>query len=149
MRRSASRYGMPAADAMTSAKGIVLADLVGHESHGVSNNLAGFYLPDLENGVINPNPNMRITRESPSTATWLALRTMAVDVKLIVGWSAASKKSASNRRSRSMGKARTLSTSTEPEMTSASASKRHSNASKALRNVLTQWWMIRKAIVEW
>ena len=64
--------GMPATDAMTSAKGIVLADLVGHESHGVSNNLAGFYLPDLESGVINPHPNMKITRESPSTATWEA-----------------------------------------------------------------------------
>src|SRR4051794_36344360 len=64
--------GMPAADAMISAKGIVLADLVGHESHGVSNNLAGFYLPDLENGVVNPRPNISIVRESPSTATWEA-----------------------------------------------------------------------------
>src|SRR5262249_4350228 len=63
---------MPAEDALTSAKGIVLADLVGHESHGVSNNLAGFYLPDLESGVVNPRPNIRITRESPSTATWEA-----------------------------------------------------------------------------
>ena len=63
---------MPAEDALISAKGIVLADLVGHESHGVSNNLAGFYLPDLESGVINPRPNIRITRESPSTATWEA-----------------------------------------------------------------------------
>ena len=63
---------MPAADAMISAKGIVLADLVGHESHGVSNNLGGFYLPDLESGVVNPRANIRITRESPSTATWEA-----------------------------------------------------------------------------
>ena len=37
---------MPAEDALISARGIVLADLVGHESHGVSNNLAGFYLPE-------------------------------------------------------------------------------------------------------
>ncbi len=67
------RYNkMPAADALVSAKGIVLADLVGHESHGVSNNLAGFYLPDLESGVVNARPNIRITRESPSTATWEA-----------------------------------------------------------------------------
>jgi L-2-hydroxycarboxylate dehydrogenase (NAD+) len=63
---------MPADDALTSAKGIVLADLVGHESHGVSNNLAGFYLPDLESGVVNARPNVRITRESPSTSTWEA-----------------------------------------------------------------------------
>lgn len=63
---------MPPDDALISAKGIVLADLVGHESHGVSNNLAGFYLPDLESGVVNARPNIRITRESPSTATWEA-----------------------------------------------------------------------------
>src|SRR5437764_8708024 len=63
---------MPADDALISAKGIVLADLVGHESHGVSNNLAGFYLPDLESGVVNARPNIRITRQSPSTATWEA-----------------------------------------------------------------------------
>src|SRR3990172_4108453 len=63
---------MPAEDAMISAKGIVLADLVGHESHGVSNNLGGFYLPDLESGVVNARPNIRITRETPSTATWEA-----------------------------------------------------------------------------
>jgi LDH2 family malate/lactate/ureidoglycolate dehydrogenase len=63
---------MPADDALISAKGIVLADLVGHESHGVSNNLAGFYLPDLESGVVNARPNIRITRQSPSTSTWEA-----------------------------------------------------------------------------
>src|ERR1700682_3002973 len=63
---------MPAKDAMISAQGIVLADLVGHESHGVSNNLAGFYLPDLESGVVNARPNIRITRALPSTATWEA-----------------------------------------------------------------------------
>jgi LDH2 family malate/lactate/ureidoglycolate dehydrogenase len=63
---------MPEKDALISAKGIVLADLVGHESHGVSNNLAGFYLPDLESGVVNARPNIRIVRESPSTATWEA-----------------------------------------------------------------------------
>jgi L-2-hydroxycarboxylate dehydrogenase (NAD+) len=68
--------GMPAEDALVSAQGIVLADLVGHESHGVSNNLSGAYLPGLESGVINARPNIRITRESPSTATWDADRAM-------------------------------------------------------------------------
>ena len=67
---------MPKEDAWISARGLVLADLVGHESHGVSNNLAGFYLPDLESGVINPHPNIRITHQSPSTATWEADRGM-------------------------------------------------------------------------
>jgi LDH2 family malate/lactate/ureidoglycolate dehydrogenase len=69
-------HGMPAQDALISATGLVLADLVGHESHGVSNNLAGFYLPDLENGGINPTPNIHITHQSPSTATWEADRGM-------------------------------------------------------------------------
>jgi len=68
--------GMPADDALVSARAIVLADLVGHESHGVSNNLAGFYLPALESGVINTRPNIRITRETASTATWDADRAM-------------------------------------------------------------------------
>ena len=48
-----------------SRPGIVLADLVGHESHGVSNNLAGFYLPDLESGDHQPRPNIRIMHETP------------------------------------------------------------------------------------
>ena len=68
--------GMPATDALISANGLVLADYVGHESHGVSNNLAGFYLPGLENGDINVTPNIRIIHESPSTATWEADRGM-------------------------------------------------------------------------
>jgi L-2-hydroxycarboxylate dehydrogenase (NAD+) len=70
------RLQMPERDARISAEGLVLADLVGHESHGVSDNLAGFYLPALERGVINPRPNLRITRQSPSTATWDADRAM-------------------------------------------------------------------------
>ena len=68
--------GMPPADALISANGLVLADYVGHESHGISNNLAGFYLPGLENGDINVTPNVRIIHESPSTATWEADRGM-------------------------------------------------------------------------
>ena len=62
--------GMPDEDARITADGIVLADLRGHESHGVSNNLLGFYLPGLEDGVINPRPDIRVVHETPSTARW-------------------------------------------------------------------------------
>lgn len=62
--------GMPQADAEVGARGIVAADLRGHESHGVSNNLNGFYLPGLVNGTITPRPDIRIVHETPSTARW-------------------------------------------------------------------------------
>jgi L-2-hydroxycarboxylate dehydrogenase (NAD+) len=62
--------GMPDEDARITAAGIVSADLRGHESHGVSNNLFGFYLPGLEAGSVNPRPDIRIIHETPSTARW-------------------------------------------------------------------------------
>lgn len=62
--------GMPHDHARITARGIVMADLRGHESHGVSNNLHDFYLPGLENGTINPRPNIRILYETLSTARW-------------------------------------------------------------------------------
>lgn len=64
------RRGMPDEDARITADGIVAADLRGHESHGVSNNLHGFYLTGLEQGTINPRPDIRIVHETPSTARW-------------------------------------------------------------------------------
>jgi L-2-hydroxycarboxylate dehydrogenase (NAD+) len=62
--------GMPAADAHVTARGLVQADLRGHESHGVSNYLDVYYQPGLESGVINPRPNPRIVFETPTTARW-------------------------------------------------------------------------------
>jgi LDH2 family malate/lactate/ureidoglycolate dehydrogenase len=62
--------GMPQDDALITAQGMISADLRGHESHGVSNNLHGFYLSGLEKGTINPRPNIRIVHETPSTARW-------------------------------------------------------------------------------
>jgi len=62
--------GMPDEDARITAAGIVSADLRGHESHGVSNNLFGFYLPGLEDGAITLRPDIRILHETPSTARW-------------------------------------------------------------------------------
>jgi L-2-hydroxycarboxylate dehydrogenase (NAD+) len=69
-------HGMSREHAEISARGIVLADMVGHESHGVSNNLAGFYLPGFESGSINVKPNIRILQETAVTARWEADRGM-------------------------------------------------------------------------
>jgi LDH2 family malate/lactate/ureidoglycolate dehydrogenase len=64
------RLGMPAEDAAVTAKGLVLADLRGHESHGVSNNLIGSYVPALRSGTTNPRPDIRIIQETAVTARW-------------------------------------------------------------------------------
>jgi len=78
------RLGMPADHARIAAHGVVLADLRGHESHGVSNNLFGFYLPGLRSGDINARPNIRILQESATTARWDADRGMGFVVGDIV-----------------------------------------------------------------
>jgi len=62
--------GLPPADAAVTARGLVLADLRGHESHGVSNNLMGGYIPALRGGHTNPRPNIRIIQETAVTARW-------------------------------------------------------------------------------
>src|SRR5262249_23126385 len=62
--------GMPDEDAAVTAKGLLLADLRGHESHGVSNNFMGGYVPALREGNSNPRPNIRIVQETKVTARW-------------------------------------------------------------------------------
>ena len=47
---------------------LVVADLRGVDSHGVSNMLRS-YVSGYTSGQINPNPNMQIVRETPSTAS--------------------------------------------------------------------------------
>ncbi len=62
------RMGVPAGDAALAADVLVLADLRGVETHGVSNTPRD-YLRGYSVGEINPRPNWRVVRESPSTAT--------------------------------------------------------------------------------
>jgi L-2-hydroxycarboxylate dehydrogenase (NAD+) len=64
------RLGMPRADAAVTATGLVLADLRGHESHGVSNNLVGGYVPALRSGATNPQPTPRIIQQTTVTSRW-------------------------------------------------------------------------------
>jgi LDH2 family malate/lactate/ureidoglycolate dehydrogenase len=63
---------LPRDHARIAAEALVDADLRGHESHGVSNYIKMIYYPGLAEGIINPNPNMRIEHESPTTARWEA-----------------------------------------------------------------------------
>jgi L-2-hydroxycarboxylate dehydrogenase (NAD+) len=64
------RLGLPAEDAAVTAKGIVLADLRGHESHGVSNSFMAGYVPALRSGATNARPHIRIIQETKVTARW-------------------------------------------------------------------------------
>lgn len=60
------KIGCPEVHAQIGAEVLVSADLRGVDSHGVAR-LSG-YIRLWEKGRINPNPNIRIVHESPSTA---------------------------------------------------------------------------------
>ncbi len=62
-----SKMGLSAADARTSADALMTSDLRGCESHGVSNMLRR-YVEWYGKGEMNPTPNIRVTRESDTTA---------------------------------------------------------------------------------
>lgn len=62
------KMGVPPKDAAIGADVLVMTDLRGVETHGVSNMLR-VYVQGYRDGTINPTPNWRIERESPTTAT--------------------------------------------------------------------------------
>ncbi len=72
LRRTVShifeKMGLTQEDAALGADVLVTADLRGVDSHGVSNMLRE-YVRGFREGELNPKPNWRIVRESPSTAT--------------------------------------------------------------------------------
>ncbi len=59
-------YGIPRGDAQLAAGVLSASDLRGIESHGVARLLA--YAGLLKEGRVNPRPNLKILRETPSTA---------------------------------------------------------------------------------
>ncbi len=59
-------FEIPAADARLAAEVLSASDLRGIESHGVARLSA--YVGLLREGEINPRPNLKILRETPSTA---------------------------------------------------------------------------------
>ena len=62
------KVGVPPEDAELGADVLVLADLRGVDSHGVSNMLRS-YLGGYQRGEINPQPNISIVRETAATAS--------------------------------------------------------------------------------
>ena len=62
------KMGVPGDDAELAADVLVMADLRGVDSHGVSNMLRA-YVSGYGGGELNPNPNWRVVRETPATAT--------------------------------------------------------------------------------
>lgn len=64
---------MPPHDAAEGAEVLLDADLAGVESHGIAHlPWHPGYAPGFKRGVINPNPVVKIERESSVTATWNA-----------------------------------------------------------------------------
>ena len=62
------KMGVPDRDCDQAADVLVAADLRGVDTHGVSNMLR-WYIRDYGNGELNPRPNWKVVRETPSTAT--------------------------------------------------------------------------------
>ena len=62
------KLGVNPEDALLAADVQVLADLRGVDSHGVSNMLKS-YITGYQEGSINPRPNWKVVRETPSTAS--------------------------------------------------------------------------------
>ena len=62
------KLGVSPEDSLLAADVQVLADLRGVDSHGVSNMLKS-YIQGYQEGSINPQPDWKVIRETPSTAT--------------------------------------------------------------------------------
>jgi LDH2 family malate/lactate/ureidoglycolate dehydrogenase len=63
-----ARLGLPDADAATAAGVLVQADLMGVDTHGVSNYIQLLYEPGLRRGSIQPRPRVEVVHETPITA---------------------------------------------------------------------------------
>ena len=61
------KMGVSSDDAALGAEVLVATDLRGVETHGVSNMLRS-YVEGYTQGTLNPRPDMRVVRETPSTA---------------------------------------------------------------------------------
>jgi len=64
--RAFVRIGMPDGDAATEADAILWANLRGVDSHGVVR--IPWYLDNVDSGIMNPNPNIRVLSEAAATA---------------------------------------------------------------------------------
>ncbi len=62
------KLGVPPGDARDAATVLVQADLLGVDSHGVSNYIQLIYRPGLKRGWINATPRIETVRETPISA---------------------------------------------------------------------------------
>ena len=62
------KMGVPSDQAATGSDTLVMSDLRGVETHGVSNGLRR-YVAQYNDGTLNPRPSWRIIKEGPGTAT--------------------------------------------------------------------------------
>jgi len=64
-------YGVPDRDAALGAEVLIDADLSGIESHGIAHmpRHPG-YASGFQRGIVNPNPNIKVLRETPVSAAW-------------------------------------------------------------------------------
>ena len=62
------RMGVSPSDAAQAADVLMYADLRGIETHGVSNMLRN-YVAGFTDGSLNPNPNVKVLRQTPTTVT--------------------------------------------------------------------------------
>lgn len=60
------RVGMPTGDAASEADALIWANLRGVDSHGVLR--IPWYLDNVNKGIMNPKPNIRVITETPATA---------------------------------------------------------------------------------
>ena len=73
------KMGMPAEDAALCADVLIMSDLRGCESHGISN-MVRRYLEMYPAGILNPTPNVKTIRESAVSATLDADRGIGLQV---------------------------------------------------------------------
>ena len=73
------KVGLSPEDAVLGADVLVMADLRGVESHGVSNTLRS-YVKDYQNGKLNTAGGWQILRETPATAAIDAARQLGIIV---------------------------------------------------------------------
>ena len=62
------KLGQSKEDADITADILVLSDLFGVDSHGVSHNIKGWYIRAFSEGRVNPKPREEIVQETPGTA---------------------------------------------------------------------------------
>ncbi len=76
------RAGMPPEDAEAEAGALIWANLRGVDSHGVLR--IPWYLENIDKGVMNPRPNIKIIKETPATLMVDADRAMGPVVTIYV-----------------------------------------------------------------